>query len=315
MCGMYPVEICCFRAGSSKRRIVMTLCLKSFTAKVRVTDGVYGTVLQEKGLFAGGCLELMNADNAQAVLAVARSFVEAGSDVIMTNSFGANRFMLAPHGAAERAAELAEAAAAIAKEAVEGTDVKVFGSFGPSGKIVMMGETGEDELSAAFAETAGALANGGADAIVLETFSELAEAEIAVKAVKEVCDLPVVVSMTFGYGPDKTRTMMGTAPAELAAMAAACGADAVGANCGVGPESHIQVAQMVAEATELPVWINPNAGLPVVKNGKTVFAMGPDEFASFVPRFIKAGANFIGGCCGVTPEHIRAVRKAVDLAN
>ncbi|MHC4722531.1 MAG: homocysteine S-methyltransferase family protein, partial [Planctomycetota bacterium] len=189
----------------------------------------------------------MNAGNPEVVLAVARSFVEAGSDVIMTNSLGAHRFMLAPHGAAERAAELAEAAAAIAKEAVEGTDVRVFGSFGPTGKIVMMGEADEDELSATFAETAGALANGGADAIVLETFSELAEAEIAIKAVKEACDLPVVVSMTFGYGPDKTRTMMGTAPAELAAMAAACGADAVGANCGVGPQSHIQVVQLLAE--------------------------------------------------------------------
>jgi len=294
---------------------VMTLCLKSFTAKVRVTDGVYGTALQKKGLSAGGCPELMNTDNPQVVRSVARSFVEAGSDVIMTNSLGANRFMLAPHGVAERAAELAEAAAAIAKEAVEGTDVKVFGSFGPTGKIVMMGEASEDELSAAFAETAEALARGGADAIVLETFSELAEAEIAVKAVKEVCELPVVVSMTFGYGPNKTRTMMGTAPVELAAMAQACGADAVGANCGVGPESHVRVTKMLAEATELPIWIKPNAGLPVVEDGKTVFAMGPGQFASFVPRLIKAGVNFIGGCCGTTPDHIKAVRKAVDLAS
>jgi 5-methyltetrahydrofolate--homocysteine methyltransferase len=289
-------------------------CLRSFAGQIRVTDGAYGSALQKKGLSVGGCPELANADNPEAVRNVARSYVEAGSEVIITNSLGANRFMLAPHSAADRAAELAEAAAAIAKEAVEGTDVKVFGSFGPTGKIVMMGQVSEAELSAAFAETSEALARGGSDAIVLETFSELAEAEIAVKAVKESCDLPVVVSMTFGCGPEKTCTMMGNTPAELAAMAEAAGADAVGANCGVGPEPYVRVARMLAEATKLPIWIKPNAGLPIVENGKTVFAMGPHEFASFVPQLIGAGTNFIGGCCGTTPDHIRAVRKAVDTA-
>lgn len=242
----------------------MTLDLKTFARKVRVTDGVYGTQLQAKGLLnPGACGELLGADNPAAVEAVARSYVEAGADVIMTNSLMAHRFGLEPYGLADRAGELTEAAARIAAKAAEGTDVKVFGSFGSTGKIVMMGDVPQEELSVAFAETSLALARGGAEAIVLETFNELAEAEIALQAVKKACDLPVVVSMAFAYGSDKSATMMGDTPADLAAMAEANGADAVGANCGV-----------------------------------TTFPMAPTEFASFVPQLIAAGANFIGGCCG-----------------
>ncbi len=291
----------------------MTLDLRTFARKVRVTDGVYGTQLQAAGLMAAGaCAEPLNADNPAAVEAVAQSYVEAGADVIMTNSFMAHRFGLEPYGAADRAAELAEAAAKIARKAAAETDVKVFGSFGPTGKIVMMGEVSEEEFSAAFAETADALARGGAEAIVLETFNELAEAEIALKAVKSACDLPVVVSMAFAYGPNKSATMMGNTPAELAAMAEANGAAAVGANCGVGPVEYVRVAEMLRAATNLPIWIKPNAGLPVVADGVTTFPMGPAEFADFVPKLIAAGANFIGGCCGCGPEHIRAIKAVVD---
>ncbi len=290
----------------------MVLEITSFAAKVRVTDGVYGTELQKACLVAGGCPELLNVDNAAAVEAVARGYVEAAADVIMTNTLGANRFMLGAYGAGERAAELAEAGAAIARRAAEGTDTKVFGSFGPTGKIVMTGEVPPEDMVAAFAETAGGLTRGGAEAIVLETFNELAEAEIAFNAVKSVCDLPVVVSMAFAYGPEKSATMMGETPGQLVAMAEANGAAAVGANCGVGPDAYVRVAAMLREATDLPVWIKPNAGLPVLTDGKTTFPMGPDEFASFVPALVAAGANFIGGCCGTGPEHILAIRKAVD---
>ena len=291
----------------------MALDLKSFAATVRVTDGVCGTELQAKGLMnPGECAELLSADNPAAVEAVARSYVEAGADVIMTNTLMCHRFGLEPYGAADRAEELAEAAAGIATRATDGSDVKVFGSFGPTGKIVMMGEVSQKELAAAFAETTGALARGGAEAIVLETFNELAEAEIALKAVKSACDLPVVVSMAFAYGPDKSATMMGSTPADLAAMAEANGGAAVGANCGVGPAEYVRVAEMLRAPTDLPIWIKPNAGLPVVADGVTTFPMAPDEFASFVPRLIAAGANFIGGCCGNGPDHIRAIRRTVD---
>lgn len=287
--------------------------LKSFSSNVRVTDGVYGTVLQSMGLLEpGSCGEMLNLTNPAAVEEVARSYVQAGSDIIMTNSLIAHRFGLAPYGLADKAAQVARAAAEIAGRAANGMRAKVFGSFGPSGKIVMMGETSEAELLDAFAETAGALASGGAEAIVLETFNDLAEARIALRAVKSVCDLPVVVSLAFAFGPDKIATMMGDTPVDLAAMARSCGAAAVGANCGIGPDVAVRITRLLREASDLPIWIKPNAGLPVVADGRTKFPMGPEEFASFVPAIIAAGANFIGGCCGCGSEHIRAVREQVD---
>ncbi len=288
--------------------------MKTFAQKVRVTDGVYGTELQKK-IVPGGCAEIMNVENPQIVEEIAKNFVIAGSDIIMTNTLGAHRFMLSPYGIANRASELAEAGAAISRKAVKGTDVKVFGSFGPSGRIVMMEEVDRDELSAAFSETALALARGGADAIVLETFRDIEEAQIALVAVKAACILPVVVSFVFAYGPEKTMTMMGNSPAQLAAMAEKFGADAIGANCGIGPESYIQVTKMLREATELPIWIKPNAGIPQIRNGQTIFPMEPGKFAWFADRLVDAGANFIGGCCGCGPEHIRAIRDVVDKKN
>jgi len=288
----------------------MTLDLKVYSSKVRVTDGAWGTQLQARGLPPGACPELWNVENPRAVEAVAQSYVAAGSEIIITNTFGGNRFVLGSHGAAARTAELCRAGAAISRKAA-GKGVKVFGSIGPTGKIVMMGEVPEKELAAAFAEAATAIELAGADAIVLESFSELEEIRIALDAAKRATKLPVVASMTFASGPDKTRSMMGTSPAELAKLAEEEGADAVGANCGIGPENYVKVAALLREATGLPIWTKPNAGVPKIAGGKTVFPMGPAEFASYVSRLIEAGANFIGGCCGTTPEHIRAIREAV----
>ena len=288
--------------------------LKALAAQVRVLDGAWGTQLQAAGLPAGSCPERWNAEHPEGVEAVARGYVAAGSDVILTNTFGANRFVLAAHGLKDRVAELSEAGAAISRRAAGGR-AKVFGSIGPSGKIVMMEEVRREELVAAFAEQAEALQWGGVDAIVLETFNELAEAEIALRAVRKACDLPVVVSMTFASGPDRTATMMGNKPSDLAATAERFGAQAVGANCGVGPENYVKVARLLRQATDLPIWIKPNAGMPIAgPRGQTTFPMGPADFAAFVAPLIEAGASFIGGCCGTTPDHIRAVRKAVDGA-
>jgi methionine synthase I (cobalamin-dependent) len=285
---------------------------EQFAGQIRVTDGATGTQLQRRGLPPGLPPEVWNIDNPDDVEGVARSYVEAGSDVILTNSFGANRFALADTPAGQRVSEVAEAAAALARKVVSGTDVKVFGSVGPSGKIVMMEEVCREDLAAAFAEAAEALAWGGVDAIVLESFGELSELEIALEAVRLAADVPVVASMTFASGPDGTVTVMGNKPADLARAAAAGGAFAVGANCGLGPETHAKVAALLAGATDLPIWIKPNAGMPVLRGRRTVFPMGPEQFAAHVPRLIEAGARFVGGCCGTTPEHIRAVRAAVD---
>ena len=289
----------------------MALDLRQFATAIRVTDGAWGTELQKAGLASSSPPELWNTENPQAVEAVAQGYVDAGSDVIITNTFGANRLVLDPYGAADRIAELVEAGVSISRNAA-GERVKVFASIGPTGKIVMMGDVPEEQIAAAFSEAASAAVRGGPDAILLETFAELDEIRIALKAVRDTCDLPVVTSMTFDSGPDGTSTMMGSSPSDLAAAAESGGAAVVGANCGAGPENFVKVARMLREATGLPIWIKANAGLPEVLDGQTTFPMGPEEFASYVPQLIEAGANFIGGCCGTTPDHIRAVRAAVE---
>ena len=290
----------------------MALNLTLFFQKVRLSDGAWGTELYKRGLAVGVAPEKWNVDAPHHVEAVARSYIEAGSDLILTNTLSANRIALDPHGLDKRAAELAEAGARISRQAA-GKDFPVFASMGPTGKIVMMEELPREQFAAAFAEAAEALSWGGADAIVLETFNELDEIAIALEAVRKAVDIPVIVSMTFASGPDGTMSIMGNKPADLARVAKAGGAAAVGANCGAGPANYVRVARLLREASELPVWIKPNAGVPQIVKGRTVFPMGPEEFASFAPQLIEAGATVLGGCCGTTPDHIRALRKAVDM--
>ena len=196
----------------------MALNLRELATKILVTDGAWGTQLQALGLPGGSPPEIWNDSNPHAVLSIARSYAAAGSDIILTNTFGANRFILETHGVQGRTAELAEKGALISRQAM-GRGGLVFASLGPTGKIVMMDETPREAIAAAFAESAEALAFGGADAIVLESFAELEEIAIALRAVKKACSLPVVLSMTFASGPDKTVSMMGNKPADLAALA------------------------------------------------------------------------------------------------
>jgi len=289
----------------------MSLNLAQFVSTVRVLDGAWGTELQSMGLPAGACPELWNVENPDAVRAVADSYVQAGSDVIITNTFGANKFVLSQHGAENRVAELAESGASISRAAA-GDEVKVFASIGPSGKVVMMQEVPQEQLLQTFADAAGAVERGGADAVVLETFNELDEITLALQAVKSACRLPVVCSMTYTAGPDGTATVMGNRPEQLVEMAGKHGADAVGANCGAGPEHYVKIVQLYRQATDMPVWVKANAGMPTIVDGKTTFPLSPQQFAACVSDLASAGANFIGGCCGTGPEHIRAIREAVD---
>ena len=270
-----------------------------------VTDGAWGTELQARGLSPGDCPDEWNLIRPAAVEEVARAYVEAGSRVILTNTFRSNRVTLAGHGLAEKTVELNRAGAAISKRAA-GSRAKVFASIGPSGKMLMAQETTEDELRAAFLEQARALAEGGADALVVETMSDVAEAKIAVEAAKST-GLAVVACMVFDTGKVKDRTMMGNTPEQAARELTDAGADAIGANCGVGIESYVGICRRLKSATERPVWIKANAGLPELVDGKTVWKMTPEVFAGFVPQLIEAGASFIGGCCGTNPGFIRAV--------
>jgi methionine synthase I (cobalamin-dependent) len=257
----------------------------------------------------GHCPDAWSLSNPDEVEAVGRAYVEAGSQVILTNTFGANGYILARHGLAARAVEINRAGVAISRRAAAGR-ARVFASLGPSGVMLMMGQVAEADLQAAFAQQAQAMAEAGADGIVVETMSDPAEAVLAVAAAART-GLPVIACMTFDSGAQKDRTMMGTTPEEAAERLLAAGADVVGSNCGQGAESFVDICRRLHAAGGRPVWIKPNAGLPQLQGGRTVYAQTPEEFAAFVPQLIEAGAGFLGGCCGTTPEFIRAVREKV----
>ncbi len=279
--------------------------------KVTVTDGAWGTQLDALGCPAGYCRERWNIDRPDLVRQVADSYVAAGSQAILTNTFIGNRVMLAKHDLADRAAELCRAGAAISRQAA-GKGVRVFGSMGPSGEIVMMEQIDPQELKDAFAEQACALAAGGVDAVLCESMTELAEAVIAVRAAKQHTNLPVVASMVFDSGPDRCFTSMGDSVEKAAAALADAGADVLGANCGVGIDEVITPVAELRASTDLPVWVKPNAGLPELIEGNVVYKQAPKEFAARVRDLLAIGIDYIGGCCGTTPDHIRAVVAAVD---
>ena len=274
-----------------------------------VTDGAWGTQLQARGLGLGEFPDTWNLTHPERVGEVAQAYVEAGSQVILTNTFGANRIRLAEQDLADQAAEINKRGAEISRRAAAGK-ARVFASIGPTGKLLMSGEVTPEELRAAFLEQARALAQGGAEALVVETMADIEEAKLAVGAARET-GLPVVGCMVFDSGKDKDRTMMGTSPEQAARALTESGADVVGANCGQGVAGFVSICRRLHAATDRPIWIKANAGLPVMTDGRPQYLTTPQEFAGFVPELLLAGATFLGGCCGTSPDFIRAVKTAV----
>jgi 5-methyltetrahydrofolate--homocysteine methyltransferase len=274
---------------------------------VVLTDGAWGTELQARGLALGEFPDTWNLTHADRVTEVARAYVEAGSQVILTNTFGANRVRLADHAAAHQVAEINARGVAISKAAAAGR-AHVFASIGPSGKLLMSGEVTADELLAAFTEQARALAGAGADAIVVETMADLAEAELAVRAAQQT-GLPVVACMVYDSGKAKDRTMMGTTPEQAAQALAKAGAEVIGANCGQGIDGFSAICRRLRASTDRPLWLKPNAGLPEMINGRAEYRTSPHEFAARIPELISSGASFVGGCCGTSPDFVRAINQ------
>jgi methionine synthase I (cobalamin-dependent) len=274
-----------------------------------VTDGAWGTELQKLGLRPGEHPDLWNLSHPDRVGEVASRYVEAGSAVILTNTFRSNRIALAAHGEGADPAALNAAGVRISRKAAAGR-ARVFASVGPSGKMLMSEEVTEAELAAAFAEQCRALAEAGPDALLIETMSDLEETRIALRAARAT-GLPVVVSMVFDSGKERDRTMMGSTPEQVAVALVEAGADAIGANCGLGIEGYIPVCARLRKSTSLPLWIKPNAGMPEMEEGRITYRTTPAEFAAGSRDLLKAGADFIGGCCGTTPEFIRAVSAAL----
>jgi methionine synthase I (cobalamin-dependent) len=275
-----------------------------------LTDGAWGTELQSRGLEAGETPDFWNLSHPDRVEQVAGAYVTAGSQVVLTNTFRANRIALATHPDVDRISEVNRAGVEISRRAA-GENARVFASMGPCGKLLMTGEVDEAALRAAFTEQAEALAAGGADAIVVETMSDLTEAGIAVEAAKAT-GLPVVACMVFDSGKNRDRTMMGVTPAQAAEELTRFGADAIGANCGTGIDDYVPVCASLSAATSLPIWIKPNAGLPELEDGNVVYRTTPAEFAKKLPKLLEAGARFVGGCCGTNPGFIEAMRRELD---
>lgn len=279
---------------------------------ILVSDGAWGTLLQQKGLKAGECPEEWNLTHPDEVYDIAKSYIKAGSDIIETNSFGGSSFKLKRYGLGDKVHALNKAAAQISRKAAG--DKFVLGSVGPTGKILMMGDVTEEELYEAFKEQVGGLEEGGADAILIETMSDLDEACIAIRAARENTKLEVFCTMTF----EKTltgefRSMMGVSPADMVQTLIAAGAELIGANCGNGIAGMVGIVKEIRQADSMiPILVHANAGMPLYMDGETVFPETPDEMASLVKDLIDAGANVIGGCCGTTPEHIRKVREEVN---
>ncbi len=281
--------------------------------RILVSDGAWGTFLHVKGLQAGECPELWCVERPDDVFDIAKSYIDAGSDMIEADSFGGTRFKLEHYGLADRVTEINKAAAAISRKAA-GEDNWVIASIGPTGKMLVVGDVTEDELYDAFKEQAVALAEGGTDVICVETMSAIDEAQLAVRAAKENTDCEIICTFTFERKKSgKYRTMMGASPADTATAAIEAGADIIGTNCGNGFERMIDIVKEIrAAAPDTPILIHANAGLPKNVDGKDVFPETPEQMAALVPAIVEAGANIIGGCCGTTPAHITAIKEAVD---
>jgi 5-methyltetrahydrofolate--homocysteine methyltransferase len=244
------------------------------------------------------------------VRAVAASYVQAGSDLVLTNTFGASPLKLAGSGIAGRCEELNRLGVELSLEAANGKAL-VLASMGPSGEMIEpLGTATEAGLVEQFAVQARALEAAGAHGAVIETMTDLGEARAALRAIKEHTALPVVACMTFDSGPGGFATVMGVRPAHAAAELEAAGADLVGANCGAGIAEMIEIARLLGEGSSLPLWCKPNAGLPELVAGRTVYRQSPEEMARHLPALLEAGARVVGGCCGTGPEHIRRIIAA-----
>ena len=275
---------------------------------IHIFDGAMGTMLQEGGLKAGGCPELMNIEQPDVVRKIHEAYIDAGATMIETNTFGASALKLDHYGLEDRVVEINQAAVRIAHEASRG-HAKIVGSLGPTGRfIVPLGDLAFEDAYGAFYEQAKALADAGADYLLFETCIDIQEMRAGLLAAKDATNLPVICQLSYS---EDGRSVTGTDPQTAAMTLEALGANIIGVNCSLGPEQLVPIVQTLADNCSIPISVLPNAGMPRLENGRTIFPMGPAEFADWGPKLVAAGATYLGGCCGTTPAHIQALAAAV----
>ena len=287
-----------------------------FDSRLVLADGAMGTVLYARGIFINRCYDELNLSDPNLILSVHEEYLQAGAEILESNTFGANRFRLTRHGLGGKVAEINAAGVRIARDAVrhlkekQAGDAWVAGSVGPLGvRLEPFGKTGLEEARAAFAEQMRALAEAKADLLVIETMPALNEAREALLAAKETApELPVLVMVTVD---DESNCLDGSSPEQAAALLTEWGATAIGVNCSTGPTTVLTAIEAMRGATPLPLAAMPNAGLPRAVEGRNIYLCSPEYMASFARKAIAAGAQIVGGCCGTTPNHIRAMRSAI----
>ena len=279
-------------------------------------DGAMGTVLYARGIFINRCYDELNLSDPALILSVHEEYLHSGAEILETNTFGANRFRLARHGLADKTAEINIAGVKIARQAArhlmekQAGDAWVAGSIGPLGvRLEPLGKTGLDEARSAFAEQIAALASEGVDLLIVETMPALNEAHQALLAARDSAPgLPVLIMVTVD---DDGNCLDGSSPVQAAALLTQWGADGIGVNCSTGPSTVLTAIEAMRTATDLPLVAMPNAGMPRAVEGRNIYLGSPEYMASFARKAIKAGAQFVGGCCGTTPNHTRAMRSAI----
>ncbi len=284
--------------------------------EVLVFDGGYGTELFAAGLANGACPELWNETHADTVRRIHKGYFDAGSQIVETNTFGGTRLKLNEYRIGDRTRELNERGARLARS-VAPADGFVAGSIGPTSRLPAeyepLGDTTDEEYFEAFREQAAALAEGGVDLFAVETMMFPQEARAAVRACKAVAELPVMATMFFQFEElhDRDRTMWGESPGEVATTLLAAGADAVGMNCGRGPDRAVVIIREMRAVTGAPLVAYPNAGLPITQGDRVTYELGPEEMAKDYPALLDAGAGIVGACCGSNPAHIRRIAEVV----
>jgi len=287
--------------------------LERLSTETILADGAMGTMLHAHGIGFDKCFDELNLTNPSAVAEIHRAYIEAVAQLILTNTFGANRFKLSKHGLGEKVVELSQAGVDLAKRVVAASfrDVLVAGSVGPLGvRIAPFGRVQPEQARTAFAEQIGALAEAGADLIVIETMSDLYEIKEAIKAARQVCNLPIVASVTFTRDD---RMVLGDNPAKVARMLKEAGVEVIGVNCSGGPAQLLRILKQMCQAVpDGKFWVKPNAGWPEQVGGRIMYPADADYFGDYALSFREMGACIVGGCCGTTPQHIAAMRKALN---